>query len=58
MADRLGTPIHGEVESVSDAGCIRFGSFSLGDVMNQKIQKFGRFAFRDKDRMARHRRNS
>jgi hypothetical protein len=31
MADRLGTPIHGEVESVSDAGCIRFGSFSLGD---------------------------
>jgi hypothetical protein len=33
---------------MSGAGNNRFGSFSLGDVMNHEIQKFGRFAFRDK----------
>jgi hypothetical protein len=48
MADRLGRPSHGEIQSMSSADFIRFGSFSLGDVMNQEIQKFGRFAFRDK----------
>jgi hypothetical protein len=31
-----------------ETGAIRFGSFSLGDVFESEIQKFGRFAFRGK----------
>jgi hypothetical protein len=31
-----------------ETGAIRFGSFSLGDVFESEIQKFGRFAFREK----------
>jgi hypothetical protein len=31
-----------------ESGNIKFGSFSLGDVMIREIQKFSRFAFRGK----------
>lgn len=49
MAELSETPCHMRVDDlVMGSERIRFGSFSLGDVMEHAIRKLGRFAFRDK----------
>lgn len=49
MEEHPGTPQSHRLDGFAyESEKIRFGSFSLGDVLNNEIRKLGRFAFRDK----------